>query len=172
MKAKTVILLVICGSLLLLVGVFAVFFARGGQVLYWVNSEAFASGLIDADGEVVREIAKLDFTFSSIPTLTVHFQNSCWDYALFYDKEKDKHFVEFGFITVTGKVLRAFPSGQEYYGISGEELQKQLACEIQSRIPEGSEFRTSDTRMDYLTYKFQEYPERFRQKNTHVPNGT
>ena len=164
MKAKTVILLVICGSLLLLVGAFAVFFARGGQVMVWAKMmSGCGGGLIEADEAVAKEIAKLDFTFSPKPTLSVHFQAR--NYVLFHDKGNDNHFVELGEITVTGKSLRAFPSGWEYYGISGEEFQKQLIHEIQSRIPEGSEFTTSDTRMFYLTYKFNEYPERFRQKN-------
>ena len=143
MKAKTVILLVICGSLLLLVGAFAVFFARGGQVMVWSDMESLCGGLIEGDTAVVQEIAKLDFTFSPIPTLTAHFQG--------------------GGIKVTGKSLRAIPSGREYYGITGDDFQKQLIHEIQSRIPEGSEFHFIIDATD--DDNFREYPERFRQKN-------
>ena len=164
MKPITVILLVMCGSLLLLVGVFAVFFARGGQVIVWSECESLCGGgLIEAEEEVAQEIANLDFTFSPVPALTVHFQGlDCRPWSRFREG-KENYSIVLGDIKVTGKALRAIPSGREYYGISGEEFQKQLIREIQSRISEDSEFHFIVDASD--DDNFREYPERFRQKN-------
>jgi hypothetical protein len=167
MKPTTVLLLVICGSLLLLVGAFAVFFARGGEVMLWVKmSSTSGGGMIEADEAVAREIAKMDFTFSPIPNLTVHFQGKGyqeWQYL----EGKENNFMVFGDINVTGKVLRAIPSGREYQGITGEELHKQLTREIQSRLPADSElhFTMDSDLIIYFKEYFREYPEKFRQNN-------
>ena len=165
MKAKTVILLVICGSLLLLVGAFAVFFARGGEVLFWGKMGAGRSGgWIVANEAVAQEIAKLVFTFSPIPQLIIHFQGlGCRPLSQLQDYQN--RYIVFGDIKVTGKSLRAFPSKQEYHGMTGEEFWKELTREIQSRISEDSEFHIMTDGSDYLTQTFKEYPERFRHKN-------
>ena len=163
MKPKTVILLVICGSLLLFVGTLAVFFARGGEVLYWGKMVSGSGGdLIGADEAVAQEIAKLDFTFSPIEKMTVHFRG--FKCVPSHEGNETSHVV-LGFINVNGKSLRAFPSGREYRGMTGEEFWKHLHSEIQSRIPEGSEFHIQHDRTNYITHTFQEYPERFRQNN-------
>ena len=167
MKPKTIILLVICGSLLLLVGVFAVFFARGGEVLYWGKMESSCTGpMIEANEAVAKEIAKMDFTYSPIPALTVRFQGRYFQNLAQFRQESEPNSGVIAEIRMTGKALRAFPSRRVYYGISAEEYLKLLTQEIQSRIPEDSEFHLiNDVFLICEPEHFHEYPERFRQKN-------
>ena len=168
MKTKTVILLVICGSMLLFVGTLAMFFARGGQMLVWDQTESIGGGaMIYADETVAKEIAKMDFTYSPIPTLTVHFQGlGCHQDSLGAQLRGMKaDFMVSCEIKVTGKALRAFPSGREFHGITGEDYQKRLIHEIQSRLPDDAEFQFDQHIAESTQEYFQEYPERYRQKN-------
>ena len=164
MKTTTVLLFVIVGSLLLIVGAFAIFFACGGEVLFWAKTSfATGGGLIEADETVAKEIAKMDFTFSPNSQLTVHFQgiNSVpWGRR---SEGMETNSMVHAEIEVTGKSLHAIPSGRQYHGIAGEELQKQLVHEIQSRLPDGAEFQLQV--LEGLQNFFQEYPERFRHNN-------
>jgi hypothetical protein len=156
MKPITVILLIIGGSLLLLVGAFAIFFARGGEVLYWVKEDTSVRGCqMVAEESVAQEIAKMDFTFSPIPELTVQFQGiKSW-----HPTRDGKGTALVGCsVSLTGRKLRAFPTRREYQGISGEEFEKQLTREIQSRLPDESEFSFLP---DYgIRLDFQEYPKK------------
>ena len=153
MKPITVILLVLAGSLLLLVGAFAVYFARGGQVLVWASVEKLGGGgSIEADDNVAEQIAKMDFTFSPTPNLNVHFKglgHKHWEPP--FRDHFNKESMVFCDISVTGKALRAIPSGNEFYDITPEECQRQLIREIQSRLSEEAELQYTMDLFDWQT---------------------
>jgi hypothetical protein len=142
MKAKTVIILVICGALLLTVAAFAIFFARGGEVLFLGKiANGRGGGLIIADESVAEQIAKMNFTFSPTPNLNVHFEGiKYFDWGRARQGHETDSMVSCS-IDVTGKALRTIPTGNEYFDISPEKCQQQLTREIQSRLSEEAEFQ-------------------------------
>ena len=152
MKARTVIILVICGALLLTVAAFGVFFARGGNVLVWVKIEQLGGGgLIEADEKVAEQIAKMDFTFSPTPNLNIHFKGLRHHHWGQFRDVKERESLVLADLQVTGKALRTIPSGNEYYDISLEECQKQLTREIQSRLSEEADFQYTMPLFDWQT---------------------
>jgi len=145
MKAKTVIILVICGALLLTVVVFGIFFARGGEVIY-PSYHSVRSGCdpVSADKGVVEEIAKLHFTFNPSEELKVEFQgigvspknvsSSDTGEISINSYQADVQLITEGW---TG---RSFPSKHNFVNISEEEFRDALFEEIQSRISSDAKF--------------------------------
>ena len=146
MKARTVIILVICGALLLTVAAFGIFFARGGEVIY--PSYYFIRGggnqPFSADKNVVDEIAKLHFIFQPSEELNVEFRGIGVSPKTVLFSEHGKatisEYVADIEITIEGWVNRSFPSGTNFVSIDEEEFRDALFKEIQSRITLDAKF--------------------------------
>ena len=154
MKAKTVIILVICGALLLTVAAFGIFFARGGEVLYWY-SYTWTTGayhaLISIEREdVAKEIAALDFTFDLTPKMKVHFKGTNYRvYPLTETGGPTGVVIGERYLLSTetqfdGKVQYSIPWQEAYIEVNEDEFLERLNQEIKQRISPDSEFQIKD----------------------------
>ncbi len=155
MKAKTIIILVISGGLLLFAGTFAFYIADGGKVLYrypygghWRCYNIIVP--IDQE-ETAKEIFTLNFTFDMTQELEVTFEGGSpyGDYKVFWKTDTggptgtvigEMYLVSFS-LTLKGSIRYSFPSEEPYVDFTEEELLERLTKEIESRITKGTKFQ-------------------------------
>jgi hypothetical protein len=166
MKPKTVILLAIVGSLLLFVGAFAIYCARGGEVLYrypYSWTWGYLATVPIEQEETAKEIAALDFTFRMSPEIEVTFKGSNPS-VKFYPSSGQAYQVlpvsDAGFpkagrvvgeiyvvsftLQLDGYIRYSIPFENQYIDFTEEEFLERLTSEIQSRISPDAEFEVKD----------------------------
>jgi hypothetical protein len=161
MKPVTILLLVIAGSLLLLVGAFAIYCVRGGEVLYWYpygGTWGCYKIVVPIDQEeTAKEIVALDFTFRMSPEIEVSFKGSnpstgqtyqVWpvsDSGIGKDGTMvgEIYLVNFQ-LKLDGYIRYSFPFENQYIDFTEEELLERLTSEIESRISLYAKFELID----------------------------